>query len=112
MLGFRTRDPERDKSTDRERMRRLATLLDELSEEIEKERNGLQRRMDAQSTDAGFLDQGMQNGDVAVAGGERLDALTKALLGGEKRLVVLRHHAVILSRMRKEMDKFQSLADS
>ena len=91
-----------------ERARRLASLLDELGNEIEQERSGLQRRMSAQSADAGFLDQCMENGDVPNKGDRRLGQLASALLNGEKRLGALRQQAVLVADLRREIDRFSN----
>ncbi len=107
LFAFRSRSPDRDLRTDGVRFGRLRALLDEISVEIERERAGLVRRIDAQARDAGFLGEAIDNGDAPPALGARLDDLGSGLRSGEKRLTELSRQASLLDGMRSELVAFQ-----
>ena len=52
MLGFRTRNPLRDRQTDETRLERLRRTLTEIADELEKEKAGFQARYERASSDA------------------------------------------------------------
>lgn len=83
LFAFRSRSADRDRRTDEVRFGRLRTLLAEISVEIERERAGLVRRIDAQARDAGFLGEAIDNGDASPGLGARLDDLGSGLRLGE-----------------------------
>lgn len=77
---FRTRDPQRDRETDLNRLDRLIGLLQQLQAEVDAERSGLESRYsDAQSAAAYALDA-FENGD-----GDDLAARADELSGHMRR---------------------------
>ncbi|MCT7377839.1 hypothetical protein [Chelativorans salis] len=67
LLSFRTRNPQRDRDTDRGRIDRLLQFLRQLHAEIDAERSGLEARYEKAQTSAAFALEAFENG-----GGEEL----------------------------------------
>jgi hypothetical protein len=100
LFRFKTRNPDRDRQTDKDRADRLGALLNQLTIEVEQERVGLRKRLDIQRMDAGFLDESLGNGDAPGIATKRLENLTEAVLQGENRLEVLKNKAAILADLK------------
>jgi hypothetical protein len=103
IFGFRTRSAERDDATDAGRLERLASLLDELTNEISVEKAGLENRYRSATEDAAFLVDAIENDSVSNRSRDRVDDLTAAILSCEKRLAVLARQVALLDDFRKEL---------
>ena len=69
LFGFRTRNPQRDRETDRARFERLLNLFGRLIAEIEAEYDGLKERYGRTQASAAFALDAFENGE-----GEELSA--------------------------------------
>jgi len=100
LFGFKTRSPERDRDTDRERLARLSAFLGEMADQIAAERTGLERRYREASTNAGFLADAMENEEVSAGSSHRLDAMTDDMLNYERRLAALSRQIGVVEDLR------------
>ena len=100
LFGFRTRSPQRDRETDRERFARLDNLLEEIAAQISAERNGLERRYSESSVNAGFLADAIDNEEAATGYSARLAAMTDDLINYENRLAALSRQIALLHDLR------------
>jgi len=100
LFGFRTRNPQRDRETDRERYERLESLLAEMAAQIAAERGGLERRYRESSANAGFLADAIDNEEAASGSSARLDAMTDDLINCERRLAALSRQIAVVEDLR------------
>jgi len=100
LFGFRTRNPQRDRETDRERYERLESLLAEMAAQIAAERSGLERRYRESSANAGFLADAIDNEEAASGSSARLDAMTDDLINCERRLAALSRQIAVVEDLR------------
>ncbi|WP_421914801.1 hypothetical protein [Mesorhizobium sp.] len=103
IFGFRSRNPARDRQTDVSRLDRLARLFDQISAEVEAERNGLENRYRAKAANAAFLVEAMENGSASGRSSEIGD-LTKSILNCERRIAVLSRQHLRMKEFRHSLD--------
>ncbi|HMM62666.1 MAG: hypothetical protein WA975_14185 [Mesorhizobium sp.] len=105
-FSFRTRNPARDSETDAARFGRLATMLDELLEELEAESAGLLARYQRVADNAAFSLEEFEN-EQTEALSERADEMTASLMACTQRLLSLQQQATFLRRLRREVAAFR-----
>lgn len=88
-MGFRTRNPDRDRDTDRERFGRMLSAIESTRAAIAAEREGLQRRYKAVSNDAGFLDNAIDNGETSPENAAKIDQMATTMINYERRVADL-----------------------
>ncbi|WEX08168.1 hypothetical protein [Chelativorans sp. AA-79] len=102
LFGFRTRSPDRDRDTDRERHMRLDGVMQEIALQMLAERTGLERRYRESSANAGFLVDAMDNDEAASGSSARLDAMTDDLINCERRLAALSRQMALMEDLRRQ----------
>lgn len=103
IFGFRSRNPARDRQTDVSRMDRLARLFDQISAEVEAEKNGLENRYRTKATNAAFLVEAMENGSASGRASE-IGELTKSILNCERRIAMLSQQHLLMKDLRHSLD--------
>lgn len=106
MFSFRTRNPDRDRDTDRARIERLSSLADAVADEVARERDGLRKRRQREVDDAGFLLEAQSSGDTTEAAEKRLDSLSASVMLAETRLVQLDRQLAWLRELRQTIAGF------
>ncbi len=101
-FNFRTRDPARDSETDTARFSRLTAMLDDLLEEMEAERTGLQARYQRVADNAAFSLEEFENEQTEVMS-TRANELTATLMACSKRLQSLEDQAAFIQKLRQEV---------
>lgn len=104
IFGFRSRDPARDRQTDVSRLDRLAKLFEQITAEIEAERDGLENRYRTKATNAAFLVEAMENGSVSDRRSSEVSALTKSILNYERRIAALSRQNGMMKELRHSLD--------
>lgn len=100
--SFRTRSAGRDSDTDRTRHERLVRLVDDIVQEITRERSGLEARYQEACTSAGFA---LDDGDPQNAARQaRVDELSTTVMACERRLATLTRHLGSLAAAKAEID--------
>jgi hypothetical protein len=80
MALFQTRNPNRDRETDADRMNRLDRMLDELRAEMERERTGLTNRYEKVAADAAFSQQALESDRVEASISSKIDDMTDTMI--------------------------------
>jgi len=89
LFRFRTRNPQRDRDTDADRLRRLQQSLGDIRAEMERERNGLRERYDRVTADAAFSQQRLEDGRSGSSMSAKIDDMTGTMIRYTKRLASL-----------------------
>lgn len=109
MSIFRTRQPQRDRDTDSQRLGRLTTLLRTMIDEITAERDGLEARRGKTEQEAAFSMLAFEDG-----GGGRMSAkvsdLTASIVQATDRLKSLQDQIALASRLLEEATEFGASA--
>ncbi|MGC4024068.1 MAG: hypothetical protein QM744_02170 [Mesorhizobium sp.] len=104
-FSFRIRNPQRDKQTDADRFKHLATVIDETIAEIASEQDGLDRRYKSSQSDAALLMMASDNDDVTETHAHaRLSSLESTIIACEERLKELGAQKDLLQKLREELD--------
>lgn len=99
--GFRIRSAKRDRETDRTRFDRLSHAISKLRDDIEKERDGLERRYSETRTSAAFAQASFENeGDPKLS--SKVDDLTASML----------HYSARIDSLQKQIEFVGSLKNS
>ena len=106
MLGFRTRNPLRDRQTDETRLERLRRTLTEIADELEKEKAGFQARYERASTDAAFSQQALEDGRSDELISVRIDELTVSLITYSNRIAALDRQLAFMAQLGVEVAEF------
>jgi hypothetical protein len=106
MFGFKSRGPARDRETDTLRHDRLAKLLDQVAAEIAAEREGLEARYNAASTNAAFLVEATENDAAPAHASARVNELTASILNCERRISVLARQLALMKQFRELLTGF------
>jgi chromosome segregation ATPase len=105
LFSFRTREPQRDRETDRARFDKLLKLFQQLLAEIEAERDGLKSRYGQTQASAAFALDAFENGD-----GEELSAkaddLALAMRRYRVRIAALEGQLAFLQRSETEINAY------
>ncbi|UVK43331.1 hypothetical protein BPNPMPFG_005113 [Mesorhizobium sp. AR07] len=113
IFGFRSRDPARDRQNDVSRLDRLAKLFEQVTAEIEAERDGLENRYRTKATNAAFLVEAMENGSASERRSSEVSALTKSILDCERRIAALSRQNGMMKEVRHSLDMvFDENSDS
>jgi hypothetical protein len=99
MLGFRTRNPDRDRETDAARIQKLRQALFDVRSELEAEKVGLQGRYETASADAAFSQQAMEEGRGSPEISTRIDDLTTSLINYSRRIATLVRQSAFIGEM-------------
>ncbi|RFC65769.1 hypothetical protein DY251_17210 [Mesorhizobium denitrificans] len=103
-FSFRIRNPQRDKQTDAERFKHLATVIDETIAEVAAEQEGLDRRYKLSQSDAALLMMASDNDDVTETHAHtRLSSLEATIIACEERLKELGTQKNLLQKLRGEL---------
>ena len=102
--GFRTREPLRDRSTDLQRLDRLRSAMQQISDDIIAEARGLEGRYARECGDAGFLMDAIDNDHLPEARTDRLDGLSTSILNCERRLAHLSSQLELMRRLRDSLE--------
>jgi hypothetical protein len=93
LFGFRTRNPQRDRETDRARFERLLKLFGRLIAEIEAEFDGLKERYGRTQASAAFALDAFENGE-----GEELSAKADDLA------LAMRRYQARIAALERQLD--------
>lgn len=104
VFGFKTRNPSRDSQTDAARFQRIEEVLNGISEEMQRERAGLEKRYGAVAADAAFLSEALENEPEKDA--SRIAELTDALRSCEKRTAALKKQMLFVEDCRRIVSQF------
>lgn len=85
----RSRNPERDQTTDLDRLSQLSAALGTIIEGISGEQSGLRKRYEADTADACFLELAEDGEGVSGQIDTRLENVTSSIIRSEKRLEAL-----------------------
>lgn len=102
LLSFKIRNPNRDKETDEARLRMIASTLDDILKQIERESSGLQARYNRVAADAAFSLQAMEN-DRGEKMGSKVDELTRSLARSRFRLKELEEQLTFFRRLQQQV---------
>lgn len=103
---FRTRDPRRDRDTDRGRISRLCAFLDGLHAEIENERDGLRRRYESVETRAAFSQQALEDEQAGPEMSAAVEEMTRTMINYTRRLAELEEQAAFVIQLRERAGLF------
>lgn len=111
VFRFKTRSPDRDRLTDTARFQRIRDLLAEVSNEMDREKTGFEKRYGTVAADAAFLFEAMDN-DAAPAGdSERIADLTETLHACERRIAFLNKQMLFMEECRQFVQQFADAND-
>lgn len=105
MAIFRTRNPQRDRDTDRRRLNRLVTLLRAIIEEMAAERDGLEARQRRTEQEAAFSMLAFEDGGDGCMS-DRVNELTASLMEATERLKSLEGQMAFAGRLLDEATAF------
>lgn len=88
-LGHKSRDPERDKKADHDRLARISTTISGIIDDIRSEEAGLRKRYEREAADASFLELAEESEGSSIKLDARLGDATESILRSEKRLETL-----------------------
>lgn len=106
LFNFRVRSPERDRETDRDRLRRLHQALDGIRVEMERERDGLRNRYEKVMADAAFSQQALEDDDADAAASSRIDEMTDAMIRYGKRMASLEAQIGFVTGIDRQVELF------
>ncbi|GLS31508.1 hypothetical protein SAMN04488498_102106 [Mesorhizobium albiziae] len=106
MLGFRTRNPDRDRETDAARIQKLRQALFDVRSELEGEKVGLQGRYETASADAAFSQQAMEEGRGSPEISTRIDDLTTSLINYSRRIATLDRQSAFIGEMLVKLEGY------
>ncbi|WP_413771451.1 hypothetical protein [Mesorhizobium sp. PAMC28654] len=78
-------------------------MFDQISAEVEAEKNGLENRYRTKATNAAFLVEAMENGSASGRASE-IGELTKSILNCERRIAVLSQQHLRMKELRHSLD--------
>ncbi|MBB2971358.1 hypothetical protein [Mesorhizobium sp. RMAD-H1] len=96
LFRFRTRNPNRDRRTDVSRFASLRQALDDIRAEIEREREGFQRRYDEVSMNAAFSLETIENEGENERISAKVEEFTQALKSFTQRIAFLERQITFL----------------
>lgn len=106
LFRFQTRNPNRDRETDADRMQRLDRLLDELRAEMEREQSGLRDRYEKVAADAAFSQQALENDRVGAAMSSKIDSMTDTMIRYEERVQSLEKQIAFVTGLHGQVEAF------
>jgi len=106
VFRFRTRSPERDRQTDTARFGRIQEVLEEISDEMGREKTGFEKRYGSVAADAAFLFEAMENEAGSAKDSNRIADLTNTLQACERRIAFLKKQILFMEECRKIMRQF------
>jgi hypothetical protein len=89
LFRFRTRDPQRDRETDLNRLHRLRQSLADIRLEMEHERNGLRDRYEKVAADAAFSQQLLDDERGSLGLSSKVGSVTGTMIGYARRIALL-----------------------
>jgi len=96
LFRFRTRNPSRDRQTDLSRFASIRQMLDDTRAEIERERDGFQRRYDEVSMNAAFSLEAIENEGENEKISAKVDDFTQSLKSFTQRIAFLERQIAFL----------------
>lgn len=111
VFRFKTRNPDRDRQTDATRFQRIQDLLDEVSNEIGRERSGFEKRYGSVAADAAFLFEALENEAGSAKDADRIAGLTETLQACERRIAFLKKQNLFLKECRTTVQQFVDAND-
>lgn len=106
VFGFKTRNPDRDRQTDADRFQRVQEMLSGISEEMEREKAGLEKRYGAVAADAAFLFEALENEADPETDSGRITQLTSTLQSCERRIAALKKQMLFMEDCRRIVGRF------
>ncbi|HWK65883.1 MAG TPA: hypothetical protein VNS34_13140 [Rhizobiaceae bacterium] len=106
VFGFKTRNPDRDRQTDATRFQRVQEMLSGISQEMEREKEGLEKRYGAVSADAAFLFEALENEGDRERDSGRIAQLTSTLQSCERRIAALKKQMLFMEDCRRTVARF------
>ena len=106
LFRFRTRNSQRDRATDVDRLRRLQQSLGDIRAEMEHERNGLRDRYDRVTADAAFSQQRLEDGRADSSASSRIDDMTGTMIRYAKRLASLQSQIDFVTDIGHKVEAF------
>ncbi|MGI6852233.1 hypothetical protein [Mesorhizobium sp. 1B3] len=104
VFGFKIRNPDRDRQTDATRFQRIQEMLGAISEEMDREKAGLEKRYGAVAADAAFLFEALENEADQDSG--RMAQLTSTLQSCERRIAALKKQMLFMEDCRRTVGRF------
>ena len=106
LFRFRTRNPQRDRDTDIDRLRRLQQSVVDIRAEMERERDGLRDRYDQVTADAAFSQQRLEDGRAGDSTSSRIDDMTGTMIRYTKRLASLQSQIDFVTEIGRKVEAF------
>ncbi|KXF76622.1 hypothetical protein ATN84_11240 [Paramesorhizobium deserti] len=106
LFRFRTRNPNRDRQTDVSRFAGIRQALDDVRAEIERERDGFQRRYDEVAMNAAFSLENIENEGENEKISAKVDDYAQALKNFTQRIAFLEKQITFLKGVDETMAEF------
>lgn len=106
LFRFQTRNPNRDRETDVDRMQRLHRMLGDLRAEMERERNGLRDRYEKVAADAAFSQQALENDRVGASMSAKIDDMTDTMIRYRARIQSLEKQIGFVTELDGQVEAF------
>lgn len=106
VFGFKTRSADRDRQTDTMRFQRIRDLITEVSNEMDREKTGFEKRYGTVAADAAFLVEAMDNEAAPAGDNERVASLTETLRACERRIAFLNKQMLFMEECRQFVQQF------
>jgi archaellum component FlaC len=106
LFQFQTRNPNRDRETDRDRMERLDRMLGDLRAEMEREKDGLRDRYEKVAADAAFSQQALENDRVEASMSSKIDGMTDTMIRYRARIHSLEKQIGFVTELNSQVEAF------
>jgi hypothetical protein len=106
LFRFQTRNPNRDRETDRDRMQRLHRMLGDLRAEMEREKDGLRARYEKVAADAAFSQQALENDRVEASMSSKIDGMTDTMIRYRARIQSLEKQIGFVTELNSQVEAF------
>jgi len=104
LFRFRTRNPQRDRDTDVDRLRRLQQSIIDVRAEMERERDGLRDRYERVTADAAFSQQRLEDGRDGDGASSKIDGMTGTMIRYTKRLAWLQSQIDFVTEIGRKVE--------
>jgi hypothetical protein len=103
---FRVRSAVRNRETDRGRMARIHQFLNDLTAEMERERDGLRGRYDKVAADAAFSQQALEDDGARTGLSARIDGMTETMIRYRQRIAALEKQIDFVTGLDRQVERF------
>lgn len=106
MVRFLVRNPIRDRWKDYLRLQKLTVVLGTLSEDIAKEKAGLERRYETAMAEAAFSMNALDDPNVSMALPVNVDTMSGSLDRYSRRISELDQQMAMFDRLQRDLQRF------